>query len=1554
MSDQALPSIPGYILTTKLYAGSGTVVYQAVRENHIVKPLAFVPWHHNYALIMADVGAISLRDYIQNHGHLSVGQVMAMALQLTDSLHPLNQHRILHKDINPANILIHPNTHQIWLTDYNCELERQVEERTRALQASEKRLRLAMRAANQGFYDLNLQTDEAIVSPDYALMLGYDPATFCETEANWQSRLHPDDRERVNQAYLTYKIGQTPQYRAEFRMQTRQGNWKWILTMGQFMEWDETGEPTRLLGTHTDISDRKFTEIQLAAQNALLAKIAQGQPLLDVLNALIYHIEHSLETVLCSVLLLDKENRLRHTTAPSLPTAYTQAIDGVLVGEGVGSCGTAAFRNQTVIVADIATDPLWSAYRDLALTHGLKASWSSPIQARGGQVLGTLAMYYKQVRSPQTHELKMITQMAHIAGIAIERHQADAQLRQSEATLLKAQQVAHVGNWEFDIASQTITWSPEMFRIYGLEPTASAPSYPDYLHMLPAEACLQLQSYVERALAEGTPYTIEYSRTRSDGSLSHHEYRAEVEQDEQGQAIRLLGTVLDITDLKQAELALQNLVTGTAATIGQDFFPALVHHISVALDVPIALITQFVDQELQSLAFIVDGEPQPNFAYDLPETPCRDLVVNYSYHCPSGVSEHFPNNPMREKAVESYLGVALRDRQGQVLGSLCIFDRQHLRDPKRAKQILEVFSGRVSAELERQRAENALQNLIEGTAALTGPDFFPALVQHIATALNASHAFVTEIVEGNQLRYLAAWGDGQHLPNEIVEVEGTTCGFTLRAGVYHCEREVIACFPQNPRLVSMAVESYMGVALQNRQGQALGTLCIFSRQSIVNPEHSQEILRVFADRAAAELERLRAQTALEQLNQKLEQRVERRTQELARSEQDLRTIFNNVYDGIMIHDLGGTVLDVNDRYVEMLGATREQILAASIADFMAPEAPIEQILEITQQVAKGKDLRVKWKARRLDNDTTFDVDVSLKKLMLGNRPVIIACARDISDRQRAESALHLSEARAHAAFEQAAVGIAESSLTDGKITRTNNYFCQMTGYTAQELESLTSADLTYFEDLNDSQQQIKQLFTGAIDSFTLEKRYIRKDGSYFWATTAVTLIQNPAEDSPRCLAVIQDISDRKAAETQLQRTNAELVRATRLKDEFLANMSHELRTPLNAILGLSEALQEKAFGPLTKQQLKYLKTIEHSGTHLLNLINDILDVAKIEAGQLELELSVTNIESLCESSLALVKQQALKKRISLTTTIPPNSPTLAIDARRILQSLVNLLNNAIKFTPEGGCVALAVRYHHQDDPSKPSHLQKPSEVMQASHAWSWESGPLTARHYLKLSVADTGIGIAQKHITKLFKPFSQIDSTLNRKYTGTGLGLVLVKQMAELHGGTVSLTSEVGVGSCFSINLPYESVAPLIEPGQSPHQISPLSLPVSGQQDNSPLILLAEDNQDTISLMVSYLETIGYRLMVANNGLDALELAHTHHPDLILMDIQMPDLDGLKSIQRIRHQDSTLKSVPIIVLTALVMAGDQERCLAAGANEYLGKPVKLKQLALTIQKLLVQ
>ncbi len=443
---------------------------------------------------------------------------------------------------------------------------------------------------------------------------------------------------------------------------------------------------------------------------------------------------------------------------------------------------------------------------------------------------------------------------------------------------------------------------------------------------------------------------------------------------------------------------------------------------------------------------------------------------------------------------------------------------------------------------------------------------------------------------------------------------------------------------------------------------------------------------------------------------------------------------------------------------------------------------------------------------------------------------------------------------------------------------------------------------------------------------------LHADGNCYWLETNKVPLRNPHGETIGVLGTFQNVTDREQAQIALRLTNErleltilELQRATRLKDEFLATMSHELRTPLNAILGMSEALHEQVFGSLNKQQLKSIETIERGGRHLLSLITDILDVSKISAGKLELDIGTVSIAHLCNSSLAFVRQQALQKQIQLDLQLSPVPGNIAVDERRMRQVAINLLGNAVKFTPPGGRVVLSV------------------SQQQADERWDWV-----------LSVTDTGIGIAPQDLDRLFQPFVQLDSRLNRQHEGTGLGLALVKQIVELHGGKISVRSELDRGSCFTVRLPYvcalSGAGYDLDADPSTGNLHPLDL----ETFSAPLVLLAEDNAANINTLSSYLNAKGYRTILAATGLEAIHMlqeTETDRPDLILMDIQMPEMDGLEAIDLIRNQ-LNLTAIPIIALTALAMPDDREKCLAAGANEYLTKPVQLKQLATTIQQLL--
>ncbi len=435
-------------------------------------------------------------------------------------------------------------------------------------------------------------------------------------------------------------------------------------------------------------------------------------------------------------------------------------------------------------------------------------------------------------------------------------------------------------------------------------------------------------------------------------------------------------------------------------------------------------------------------------------------------------------------------------------------------------------------------------------------------------------------------------------------------------------------------------------------------------------------------------------------------------------------------------------------------------------------------------------------------------------------------------------------------------------------------------------------------------------------------------GHYVFELTACPLETGPYMGN--YIVIIQDVTERKQMEVQLEaekaslarrveertaelsQANVRLAKANLLKDEFLANMSHELRTPLNTILAASEILVEQIYGILNEKQLKSLQILHNSGKHLLSLINDILDLSKIEAGKVELEYNLFHIPDICQASLIFIKELAHKKQLQVTSKIDGEVNTLYADVRRVKQILINLLNNAVKFTPEGGSIMLEVT-------------------------------SIAEKKAVSFSVIDTGIGIAQEDMPRLFKSFEQIDSGLARQYEGTGLGLALVHKLVDLHGGSITLKSEVGKGSSFTVTLPnwrHDGVktATDIELLNQPSASAP-----NYRITSSKLILLAEDNQANVEIMVDYLRHIGYRVNIAGTGIEVLERLTEERHDLILMDIQMPRMDGFETTRCIRTK-AEYKNLPIIALTALTMSGDKERCLEAGANTYLSKPVNLQEL----------
>ena len=396
---------------------------------------------------------------------------------------------------------------------------------------------------------------------------------------------------------------------------------------------------------------------------------------------------------------------------------------------------------------------------------------------------------------------------------------------------------------------------------------------------------------------------------------------------------------------------------------------------------------------------------------------------------------------------------------------------------------------------------------------------------------------------------------------------------------------------------------------------------------------------------------------------------------------------------------------------------------------------------------------------------------------------------------------------------------------------------------------------------------------------------------------------------------IMAVELRKQSEALLER-NQLLRMADQAKSDFLANMSHELRTPLNAIIGFSELLKDGIMGDLSPEQKDATRDIFESGRHLLSLINDILDLSKVEAGMMKLELEAANLHDLLQGSLGIVREKAAAHQIRLNLEVEPDFPPVYLDARKTKQILYNLLSNAVKFTPDGGQVMLCGR--SRSDLSGPEYAAYPD--------------------WLEISVADTGIGIAKKDQERLFKPFVQADSGLDRRYEGTGLGLSLVKRLAELHGGRVTMESTLGEGSTFHVWLPWREEVVLAE-------ADPAKAVFASETNRSALVI--EHDDATATLLQGYLRDDGFRVRRARDPVSALDMACEERPDLIILEMNPPGRDGWDFLAA-QHRDDRLATIPLVITS---MDSEQGSGFFLGSVQILQKPIEIERLEKILQKL---
>lgn len=497
-----------------------------------------------------------------------------------------------------------------------------------------------------------------------------------------------------------------------------------------------------------------------------------------------------------------------------------------------------------------------------------------------------------------------------------------------------------------------------------------------------------------------------------------------------------------------------------------------------------------------------------------------------------------------------------------------------------------------------------------------------------------------------------------------------------------------------------------------------------------------------------------------------------------------------------------------------------------------------------------------------------------------------------------------------------------SKNLSGTITSWNKAAERIFGYSAEEIIGKSIKTLIPQELQSEEDEILTTLKTGKrIDHFETMRRH--KNGTLLPVSITVSPIRDQSGNIIGASKISRDITERKKLETTLQTALTQAEEANLAKTEFLANMSHEIRTPMNAVIGLSNILSKS--DPLTLKQREFVKTLQMSADSLLGLINDLLDIAKIEARNVELEHIPFSVVQMVQESISMVNVRAREK--DLTFTVVQECPCIEKrqvvgDPTRLRQILLNLCSNAIKFTEKGGVTL---------------HI-------------SCDDAQIEGKELISIAVQDTGIGIPANKIDDIFQKFTQADSSINRKYGGTGLGLAITKTLAEIMGGTIELSSKVGVGSTFTVKIPFDVTSGAAIPQYSPR---PRTAEPTHAQDSKGRILLVEDYEPNVLVATTFLEGFGYHVDVANNGQQAIDKMKATRYIAALMDVQMHGMNGLEATQIVRayEKQNNKPKTYIIGMTAHALIGDRERCIAVGMDDYISKPFNPDELEKMLEQL---
>jgi PAS domain S-box-containing protein len=703
-------------------------------------------------------------------------------------------------------------------------------------------------------------------------------------------------------------------------------------------------------------------------------------------------------------------------------------------------------------------------------------------------------------------------------------------------------------------------------------------------------------------------------------------------------------------------------------------------------------------------------------------------------------------------------------------------------------------------------------------------------------------------------------------------------------------------FADNPAVAGPpGIAFYVGVPLRvGPERLPVGTLCVIDH-----------LPRTVSETVLGQLRLLGTQAEM-LLDLRLRQRaLETRLGDVTRRETHLSAIFDHMQSGVVVQERSGRITSCNRSGAAILGLTIDQVMGRTSMDprwsairpdgspFPGDQHPAMRVLATGQPVA----------------DVIMGVgtgDGDRRWILIHSRPVLGADgATDF-----AVSSFNDITALRQASWEVSRFFELSRDLlclvgTDGRLMRTNAAWNRMLGWAEPDLGTLRWMDLVHPDDQTVTLHSLGRL----AETPLIVNRFRTADGQ--WRTVAWTAAADPVDGV--LMAVGRDITNERARAQELEQATVAAQSAARAKSEFLATMSHEIRTPMNGVIGMTEVLRGTGLDPV---QLDIVQTIHDSGRSLLAILNDILDWSRIESGRMEMEIGPVDLAKAARDVIAVLQPQASGKRLRLDLAIQPGIPAAVLgDAGRIRQVLFNLVGNAVKFTESGGVTVALARIA----------------------AGPWAGG-------CRLSVTDTGIGIPEDRIDRLFQRFSQVDASTTRRFGGSGLGLAISRQLVLLMSGEIAVRSAHGQGSTFTVDLAGAGDATAV-PAQ------PTPMPATSRR--ALRVLLAEDNQVNQRVAVGLLARLGHDATVTADGIEAVAAYRSGTYDCCLFDVHMPDMDGLSATRAIRaiERDRGGPRLPILALTAAALADERVACLEAGMDAVLPKPITLPVLAAALDAL---